>query len=259
MTPPPVFRAQSLEGASLRHGFFGRKGGVSTGVYASLNTGKGSEDDTKHVTENRERIANTMDVPTDHLVGIHQVHCAQAICVDRPWPGAIPKADALVTATPGLALSILTADCAPVLLADPDARIIGAAHAGWRGALAGILESTVDAMVEIGAKANTIRAAIGPCIAQSSYEVGPEFLETFVMANSAHELFFSRGKDDRWHFNLEYFCTHRLRNRGIETIEAMAMDTCARSSDFFSYRRATQRGESDYGRNLGAIMLCKTG
>ncbi len=258
MKQPSAFLAKTLTGASVSHGFFGRKGGVSTGVYASLNAGRGSADHAKDVGDNRARIACVMGVKNECLVGVYQVHSAKAVHVDQPWPTDIPQADALVSATPGLALSILTADCAPVLLADGVAGVVGAAHAGWRGALDGILSSTVEAMTDLGAKRENINAAIGPCIAQTSYEVGPEFLDTFTSVSPSHAGFFERGDADRWQFNLKAFCQKALHDAGVKTVEVLREDTCAQEQDFFSYRRATKRGESDYGRNISVISLHNT-
>jgi purine-nucleoside/S-methyl-5'-thioadenosine phosphorylase / adenosine deaminase len=257
MKTPPVFLADNLRHAPISHGFFGRGGGVSTGLYASLNTGRGSSDDPAHIEENRARIAHAMGVADDHLTGVYQVHSAKVVAVNAPWSGAPPKADALVSAAPGLALGILTADCAPVLFADAQARIIGAAHAGWRGARDGVLEATVAAMIDLGAQRQNIQAAIGPCIAQASYEVGPEFLDNFIHKDPACECFFAKGKEDRWHFDLEGFCAHRLAKAGVQGVEKKSLDTCALEDKFFSYRRATQRDESDYGRNISVILLQK--
>jgi len=257
MKTPPVFLADHLRHAPISHGFFGRGGGVSTGLYASLNAGRGSSDDPAHIEENRTRIARAMGVADDHLIGVYQVHSAKVVAVDAPWPDTPPKADALVSAAPGLALGILTADCAPVLFADPEARVIGAAHAGWRGALDGVLEATVAAMVDLGANRQNIQAAVGPCIAQTSYEVGPEFLDNFTDRDPAYERFFAKGNADRWHFDLEGFCAHRLSAAGLNGVAKLSLDTCAREAEFFSYRRATQRGESDYGRNISVILMQK--
>ncbi len=255
MKAPPLYLADNLWHTPVKHGFFGRCGGVSTGLYASLNAGRGSSDDPAHIEENRARIAWSMGVADDHLIGVYQVHSTKVVTVEAPWPDTPPKADALVSATPGLALGILTADCAPVLFADHKARIIGAAHAGWRGALDGVLEATIEAMVGLGANRQNIQAAIGPCIAQTSYEVGPEFLDNFIHHDSAYQRFFARGAGDRWHFDLEEFCAHRLSAAGLNGVEKKSLDTCTRQEHFFSYRRATKRGESDYGRNISVIMM----
>ncbi|PHS25842.1 MAG: polyphenol oxidase [Robiginitomaculum sp.] len=257
MKTPPVFLAKILRQDLIKHGFFGRCGGVSTGLYASLNTGRGSSDDPAHIEENRTRIAHAMGVADDHLTGVYQVHSAKVVTVNAPWPDTPPKADALVSATPELALGILTADCAPVLFADPKARVIGAAHAGWRGALDGVLEATVAAMIDLGANRQNIQAAIGPCIAQASYEVGPEFLDNFIHNDPGYQRFFASGAGDRWHFDLEDFCAHRLSAAGLNSIEKKSLDTCILEDEFFSYRRATLGGESDYGRNISVILMQK--
>ena len=237
----------------LAHGFFTREGGVSTGIYASLNGGQGSRDDPAAVAENRARIARHLGAA--HLVSVHQVHGATAVQVTGPWSGARPKADAMVTATPGVALAVLTADCAPVLLADAEAGVVGAAHAGWRGALAGVLEAVVEAMEGLGAARERIRAAVGPTISQRAYEVGPEFLDTFLAEDPDHARFFAGGEGDRVHFDLPSFCLHRLRAAGLAEAEWTGHCTFSDERRFFSYRRATKRGEGDYGRLVAAIRL----
>ena len=244
--------------AAIKHGFFTRNGGVSEGIYASLNAGTGSNDDPAHVAENRARIAAWFALAPERLTGVHQVHSAQAVFVEDPWQAERPEADALVTKTPNLALSILTADCAPVLFADQSAGVIAAAHAGWKGALHGVLENTLDLMVEHGATRENISAAIGPCIQQASYEVGPEFRDAF-----GDERFFKSGQksdqksgqSDRLHFDLSGYCAYRLKQAGAPRVEILPDDTCADEARYFSNRRRNQRGEPDYGRNLSAIML----
>lgn len=249
--PSPAFVASNLRG--VRHGWFGREGGVSTGIYASLNAGTGSDDDPAAVAENRRRIASAMGVEATHLVGVHQVHSATAFCIEGPWTGERPHADGLVTTTPGLAISVLTADCAPVLLADGDAGVIGAAHAGWKGALGGILEATVWLMEEFGAK--RIAATIGPCIHQASYEVGPEFEAKFRETDAAYARFFVPGKSGKFQFDLPGFCADRLRAAGVEDVEIAPLDTHAHESTLFSHRRSVHRHENGYGRNCAAIAL----
>ncbi len=249
------FHASLLETGGIEHAFFGRCAGLNSGVYARPSTACPPENLDRLIIDNRCHIAGEMGVQPAHLIGIHQVHSAKVQTVSQPWKGKAPQADALVSNTSGLALSILTADCAPVLLADPDAGVIGAAHAGWRGALDGILENTVAAMEAVGARPARIKAVIGPCIAQASYEVGPEFLHTFVKTDDHFAQYFHKGNADRWHFDLEGCCAHELAKTGIEHVEKMARDTCAQEELFFSFRRATQRGESDYGRNISAILL----
>lgn len=248
---PAHWTAQSL--APFGHGFFGRAGGVSGGIYASLNAGTGSNDDPAAIAENRRRIAAAFNAPPTHLVGVHQVHSHDAVFIDAPWPGERPRADALVTTTPGLALSVLTADCAPVLLADVDAGVIAAAHAGWKGALAGVLASTVRLMRERGA--HTIAAAIGPCIHQTSYEVGPEFEARFVSANSTHARYFAAGQGDRRLFDLPRFCADQLAALGVTQIETLPLDTYARPDALHSHRYSVHQNWGDYGRNCAAICL----
>ncbi|MBY0563552.1 MAG: peptidoglycan editing factor PgeF [Hyphomonadaceae bacterium] len=249
---PSHWSARALPG--VRHGFFGRGGGVSTGIYAGLNAGIGSNDDPSAVKENRRRIAAAFGVAPSHLVGVHQVHSPHAVFLDSPWPGERPEADALVTTTPGLVLSVLTADCAPVLFADEASGVIGAAHAGWKGALGGVLETTVALMREHGADATRIRAAIGPCIHQKSYEVGPEFRARFVDADAAYARFFAPSAGDRHQFDLPGFCAARLAALGVDA-EIVDADTYALPDALFSHRRSVHLGEGDFGRNCSAIKL----
>ncbi|PWR25623.1 peptidoglycan editing factor PgeF [Zavarzinia aquatilis] len=254
MTQPPVFSASCLSG--LSHGFYGRRGGVSEGIYSSLNCGLGSSDAREAVLENRERIAGALGAGA--LLSLHQIHSTEVVTVDAPWaPGEGPKADAMVTARKGLALGILTADCAPILFADKQAGVIGAAHAGWKGALGGIAEATVAAMVALGAAPSRISAVIGPCIGRSSYEVGPEFEARFIESDGAAAAAFFHRPDPagRPYFDLPAFVADRLRRAGIGTIELTGLDTFAGEADFFSFRRTTHRGEGDYGREVAAIML----
>lgn len=252
-TSPPAFRADILNG--VRHGFFGREGGVSGGIYTSLNAGTGSADDPAAVTENRTRIADAIGVAPAHLIGVHQVHSPDVIFVDGPWTGERPKADALVTKTPGLAISVLTADCTPILLADRDAGVIAAAHAGWKGALAGVLQNTVLTMIAHGAAPARIEAAIGPCIHQPSYEVGPEFEEAFIAKDIRAADYFIPGKGDRRLFDLPRFCVNRLRFAGVTKVEVLPLDTYTEESRLFSHRRSVHRKEPGYGRNCAAIAL----
>jgi hypothetical protein len=247
---PPHWTASALSGA--KHGFFGRQGGVSTGIYASLNAGTGSGDDPDATRENRRRIAAAFAA---ELVGVHQVHSPTAVFVTAPWTGERPHADALVTTTPGLALSVLTADCAPVLLADLQAGVVAAAHAGWKGALAGVLEATLDLMQQQGAARARIAAAIGPCIHKASYEVGPEFAARFGAANAAFARFFAPGRNDRLQFDLPGFCADRLAQAGVGRVETLPLDTYSLAEAFFSYRRSVHEGAGDYGRNCAAIAL----
>jgi YfiH family protein len=251
--PPPHQTARALAG--VKHGFFGREGGVSSGIYSSLNAGTGSGDVPANVLENRTRIAATFGVDRDHLCGVHQVHSATAYCITGPFEGERPHGDALVTTTPGVAISILTADCAPILFADAEAGVIGAAHAGWRGALAGVIENTVRLMVDHGAQGARIVAAIGPCIHQSSYEVGPEFEAEFRAADPGFARFLVPGAGDRFHFDLPNFCAARLTLAGVETIETLPLDTYAESTRLHSHRRSVHEKAGDYGRNCSVIML----
>lgn len=250
---PPHWTARTLAG--VKHGFFGRRGGVSTGIYASLNAGTGSNDDAETVRENRRRIAAAFGLERERLVGVHQVHSGTAFCISGPFEGDRPRADALVTTTPGIALSVLTADCTPILFADSDAGVIAAAHAGWKGALGGVIENTVWLMTEYGARIGNIAAAIGPCIHQPSYEVGPEFEARFLAADAGSARFFAPGQGDRRLFDLPGFCATRLSDAGVERIETLPFDTCALTEDFFSNRRAFRSGEPDYGRNCAAVAL----
>lgn len=246
----------SLECAGMAHGFFGRAGGVSTGLYASLNCGFGSSDDPARVAENRRRALARLEPKADTLLTGYQVHGADIAIVEAPWTReSLPKVDGMVTARPGIALGILSADCAPILFADGEARVIGAAHGGWRGALAGVAEAAVNAMVGLGARAGAIRAAIGPCIAQASYEVGPDFPHPFLAHSRAASRFFVASPRAGHHrFDLAGYVAWRLGDIGLASIRIVAHDTAA-EPDFFSYRRATLKGEADYGRELSAIIL----
>lgn len=239
--------------APIRHGFFTRRGGASSGVFRGLNCGRGSSDQTEIVLINRARVAQAMAVPPEHLLGVHQVHSARVALVTGP--GDHGKADALVTDVPGLALSILTADCMPVLLADPEAGVIGAVHAGWRGALEGVLEATLDAMEELGADRQDTTAIIGPCISQRAYEVGPEFLDAFLADDPGHQRFFINGAGNRYRFDLPAFGLHRLREAGIGLAEWTRHCTYSDAELFYSYRRSVHAGEADYGRLISAICL----
>jgi len=253
-----ILRAENLRDGALRHGFFGRTGGVSKGIYESLNCGTGSKDEPEDVAENRRRaVAALSDETSPRLVTCYQIHSATALTVTEPWQtGDSPKADAMATDRPGIMLGILTADCAPVLLADPHARIIGAAHAGWNGAFSGVIESVVAAMTALGAKRERIHAAIGPCISQDAYEVGPEFETRFRDRDPVFARFFAPSpRAGHWQFDLEGFVANRLNEAGIGSVAPLAACTYARETDFFSYRRTTHRGEPDYGRQLSAIML----
>ncbi len=247
-----IITADSL--GPLRHGFFTRRGGASSGVFAGLNCGPGSSDQSEIVRINRARVADALNVVPDHLLTVHQVHSADVVPVDGPLAEK-PRADAMVTATPGLALAVLTADCQPVLFADAKAGVVGAAHAGWRGTLDGVLEATLDAMETLGAARGDITAVIGPSISQSAYEVGPEFLEDFIADDPANSRFFGNGDGDRYLFDLPAFGLHRLRQAGVGHAEWTRHCTYSDPARFFSYRRATHAGEADYGRMISTIRL----
>jgi purine-nucleoside/S-methyl-5'-thioadenosine phosphorylase / adenosine deaminase len=248
-----VIRAAGLE--LLPHGFLGRRGGVSTGELDGLNVGYGSKDDRSAIDENRRRAVAAI-LPGGDLATVHQVHSAEAVYVEQPWPqDQRPHADAMVTDRPALLLGILTADCAPVLFADAEAGVIGAAHAGWRGALAGVTDSTIAAMEAIGARRERIHAAVGPCIGQASYEVDDSFRDRFLEADEGNSRFFAVGAAGKPHFGLEAYVVHRLLEARIGEVEALHLDTYADPERFYSYRRATHRGEADYGRQLSAIAL----
>lgn len=253
-----IVRAESLSGLSdISHGFFTRQGGVSTGIYGALNCGLGSNDDPHLVRQNRARVAQALGAGGSSVLTLHQVHSATALVVDAPFaPGKLPRADALVTRTPGLVIGALAADCTPVLFADPEARIVAAAHAGWRGALGGILEAAIEAMIGIGASRRHIRAAIGPCINQSAYEVGPEFEAEFLSADPGNGRFFARpATGARARFDLPGYVEHRLSRTGIGAVERRSFCSYENESRFFSYRRSTRRKEPDYGRQISAIVL----
>jgi YfiH family protein len=238
----------------MKHGFFTRRGGASSGVFAGLNCGQGSTDQAEIVAINRALVADAMGVSHTHLLGVHQVHSATAITADSPMAEK-PRADALVTATPGLALSVLTADCQPVLFADTEAGVIGAAHAGWRGALDGVLHATVDAMEALGAKRENIVTVIGPAISQAAYEVGPEFMDSFMSEDPDYARYFINGEGDRMLFDLPGFGLNRLRAAGVGHAEWTRHCTFSDADRFYSYRRTTHAKEADYGRLIAAITL----
>lgn len=243
----------SLRG--IRHGFFGRKGGVSEGVWSSLNVGLRSGDRPERIAANRTRIAGALGTGPDQLVTARQVHGATAVAVAAPWDNAsAPEADALVTDRPGLVLGVLAADCGPILLADGDAGVIGAAHAGWKGALGGVVESAVAAMVDLGAAPGRITAVLGPCIAQASYEVGPEFVARFFAETNENRAFFA-PHGERARFDLKGYIGHRLERAGVGRVDLLPDDTCANDERYFSYRRTTLRREERFGLQLSAIVL----
>jgi YfiH family protein len=250
----PALTSPLLDLAGVRHAFFTRQGGVSTGIYESLNAGVGSRDDPEAVRENRRRAAAHFGA--DGVITAYQVHSPDAVAVAGPWADVPPQADAVVTATPGVVCGALSADCAPVLIVDAQARVVAAAHAGWKGALGGVVASAVARMEALGADRLRLRAAVGPCIGPASYEVGLEFLERFLAEDPDHGRFFSAGRSaGKRLFDLPAFVLDRLRLAGVETCEWIGRDTAAEPGLFFSNRRAFQRGEPDYGRLLSAIML----
>ena len=256
MSELPVLTSGLLSrAAGVRHAFFTRQGGVSEGVYASLNIGAGSRDDPEAVLENRARAAAHFGAPRERLLTAYQVHSAVAVAADAPWAER-PEADAVVSRTPGLVAGALAADCAPVLLADPEARVVAAVHAGWRGAVGGVIEAAIETMKDLGAKPERTLAAVGPCIGQASYEVGLEFLQTFAREAPGSGRFFGPGlAADKRQFDLPGFVLSRLAAAGIAQSEWIGRDTYAEPKLFFSNRRAVHRGEGDYGRLLSAIVL----
>ncbi len=253
-----MLQANSLSALTgIRHAFFTRAGGVSGGLYASLNGGLGSQDAPADVSENRSRMAATLGVAPDRLLTAYQVHSPDVVTVDAPWdPKPRPHADAIVTKIPGLAIGITTADCGPVLFADAEARVIGAAHAGWRGAFTGVIEATLEAMENSGAERGRIAAALGPMISQPNYEVGPEFIARFKAADGGNERFFAPSpRAGHALFDLPGYIAARLRAAGVTRIEDIGRCTYADESTFYSFRRSTHRQEPDYGRHVNAIAL----
>ena len=246
-----ILRSESL--APVEHGFFTRKGGASSGIFHGLNCGTGSSDLADIVRINRDRVAQAMGV--EALNGVHQIHSADVVTVTEPITGEKPKADALVTNIPGQALSILTADCQPVLFSDPEAGVIGAAHAGWKGAVSGVLEATVDAMEALGAKRDAIRAVVGPSISQAAYEVGPELRDEFIAGDPDNSRFFAQGEGDRFMFDLPGYGVHRLQTAGVGFAEWSGHCTYSDPDRFYSYRRTTHAKEADYGRLIAVIRL----
>jgi polyphenol oxidase len=251
---PTTLEIITSDALACRHGFFTRKGGASSGIFAGLNCGTGSSDQTDIVAINRLRAAAAMGLGPEALVTMHQVHSARAVPVTGPLT-IRPEADALVTATPGILLAVLTADCQPVLFHDPRAGVIGAAHAGWRGAVDGILEATVEAMEALGAKRSQITAVIGPTISQAAYEVGPEFFDRFHSEDAENARFFANGSGERLHFDLPGYGLHRLRSAGVGQAEWIGHCTYLEPERFYSFRRTTHKGEVDYGRLISTIRL----
>ena len=241
----------------IRHAFFTRVGGVSSGIYAGLNGGFGSQDDPAHVQENRRRMANALAVVPEKLLTLHQIHSPDVVVVDQPWDIAQrPKADAMVTNRPGIALGVTTADCGPVLMVDPSAQVIGAAHAGWKGALGGVLESTIAAMEQVGASRGNIVVGIGPMLRQRNYEVGMEFVARFEEADPDNARFFaSASRHGHAMFDLPAYIRERLDRAGVAMVDDVDLCTYADEDNFYSYRRTTHRKEPDYGRHVHAIVL----
>jgi YfiH family protein len=252
-----MIRAGTLALSGVRHAFFTREGGVSCGLYESLNGGVGSADSAAHVAENRARMAAALAIENHCLLTAYQIHSPNVIVAETPWATAArPRGDGIVTRTPALAVGVSTADCGPVLLAEPQARVVGAAHAGWRGALSGILEATVAAMVDLGATRANIRAALGPMIRQPNYEVGPDLIDRFAAEDPASKAFFAPApRPGHALFDLAGYVVLRLRRAGLHHIEDVGLCTYADPRLFFSYRRATHRAEGDYGRHVNAIAL----
>lgn len=250
----PHLQSQLLSNAGAAHGFFGRAGGVSTGIYSSLNAGLGSADDPANTAENRLRCRETLGA--GHLLTLHQIHSPEIVIVTEPWTGQGPRADGMATRLKGVALGVLAADCMPFLFIDAEAEVIGAAHAGWRGALAGVLEATVRAMVSIGANAENIVAAVGPSLRQPNFEVGLDVLETFTQKYPDTDQFFAPGASpDKRQFDLVGFGRARLAAAGVGALDDIGVCTLADSDAYFSYRASRRANEPDYGRNLSAIAL----
>lgn len=252
-----MIQADTLSLAGIRHVFFTREGGVSQGLYASLNGGVGSRDSAVRVVENRTRMAAALGVESHRFLTAHQIHSPRVVIAETPWtPGERPRADAIVTRMRALAIGVTTADCGPVLLADPRARVIGAAHAGWRGALGGVVEATVEAMEQLGAERGDIRAVLGPMISQRNYEVGADFIARFAAEDPASNRFFvAAARDGYALFDLAGYVAARLARSGVRHVEDVGLCTYADPMRFFSYRRATHNAEDDYGRHVNAIAL----
>jgi YfiH family protein len=257
-TRPPCEEAPAIKRFSMhvRHGFFGRRGGVSTGVYRSLNCGPGSGDEPEKVYENRRRACHALGASPDRLAAPRQVHSAKAVAADHAFePNQRPECDALVTKRPGLLLGVLSADCAPIVLCDPHNGVIAAIHAGWRGAVGGVIESAVEIMVQLGADPSRTAAGVGPCLSQASFEVGPDLADAVLNATPWAETLFEPGKADRQFFDLKRYCLGRLARLGVAHMDALADDTLSQPDMYFSHRASVQAGERDCGRNMTGIML----
>ena len=253
---PPMLTSRLLSLPGIAHGFFGRAGGISEGGFTSLNTGPGSNDNALAVAENRRRCASVFNIEPDHLLTAYQTHSPDVLIVDQPWQGDMAKVDALVTATPGLAVGVLAADCMPWLLADPHAKVVAAAHAGWRGALGGVLENTIDAMRSLGARPERIHASLGPCMRQPNFEVGLDLVSAFTERYPHASLFFSPGiNDEKRQFDLAGFGAWRLRESGVDILDDIDRCTLGEADNFFSYRASLRNNQADYGRNLSTIII----
>jgi polyphenol oxidase len=252
-----MIKAETLAVPGIRHAFFTREGGVSGGLYESLNGGVGSRDHAGHVGENRARMAAALEVTADRLLTVYQIHSPDVVVAETAWNAAErPRADAIVTRMPDLAIGVTTADCGPILLADPQGQVIGAAHAGWRGALTGVIEATVAAMEKLGADRGRIRAALGPMIRQDSYEVGPDFIDRFTAEDPGSEQYFRPAtREGHAQFDLGGYVAARLARGGVSRIEDLGLCTYADPARFYSFRRSTHRAEQDYGRHVNAIVL----
>ncbi len=249
-------QAHNLARTGIGHGFFLRNGGVSEGLYASLNCGRGSNDKRDRVEENRARAAAQLGIDSHRLIGPRQIHSAKAVIVNEAWePAGAPEADAIVTRTPRLAIGVLTADCAPLLLADAEAGVVAAVHAGWKGAKTGVVEAAIDAMESLGANAGRVAAAIGPAISEAAYEVGPDFMAAFVASAEANAQYFSQDAGSKPHFNLRRYVKDRLLFRGVSNIQEIGGCTYKNESILFSYRRSIHKEERDYGRQISAILI----
>jgi YfiH family protein len=257
-TRPPFEEAPAIKRLSMhvRHGFFGRRGGVSTGVYKSLNCGPGSGDEPEKVLENRRRVCAALGGSLEKLAAPRQIHSSRAVATDKAFaPNERPECDALVTKRPGLVLGVLAADCAPIVLCDPHNGVIAAAHAGWRGAVSGVIESTLEVMTTLGADPGKTAAGVGPCLSQSSFEIGPDVADAVMNATPWAEQLFEPGTGDRQFFDLKRYCLGRLARLGVAHMDALEDDTLSRPDEYFSHRRAVKAGDRDCGRNMTAIVL----